>query len=273
MTLNEAVILLKGAGVPSPANDARAIFSFIDGIEPSYLLCHPEAEASVAAEAAILRRADREPLQYILGEVAFFNESYRVSADCLIPRPDTEILVEYAVRHIPAGERFIDLCTGSGCIAISTLSNTKHTTALAVDISDGALAIAKENAERNGVAERLELRKCDLLSADSAAPLGECFAVLSNPPYIDPEVYAGLEAELFFEPKIALVAEGRGGEFYERLVPLALSIIKKDGFAAFEIGFDQAELLRSLAKKHNAKIEIIKDYSNNDRVAVLRPEA
>ena len=99
---------------------------------------------------------------------------------------------------------------------------------------------------------------------------GKYFAILSNPPYIDEEVYLGLEKELFHEPKIALVAEGRGAIFYERLVPLGLSLLKDGGFLAFEIGYDQGDLLRTLAEDNGATATIIKDYGGNERVAIIK---
>ena len=268
MTLKEAIALLEAAGVDSPAHDAREIFSHFDGCDKLTLLTQPDTVASEVTEAAIRRRANREPLQYIIGEVYFCNEVYRVTPDCLIPRPDTEILVEYAMKHIPRGECFLDLCTGSGCIAISTLCGTVDTTATAVDISDAALAIARDNAEKNGVSDRISFLHASVLEP---LPLdGKYLAILSNPPYIDEEVYRGLEKELFHEPRIALVADNRGAIFYERLVPLGLSLVKEGGFLAFEIGYDQAELLTRLANEHGAKIEIIKDYGGNERVAVIR---
>lgn len=273
MTLNEAILLLDEAGVPSPEYDAREIFGHFSGAKRPFGLLPEDTVASPEVERAIKRRERREPLQYIIGEVGFYREEYRVSPDCLIPRDDTEILVDYAVRNIPEGERFIDLCTGSGCIAISTLKNTKSTSATAVDISDGALKLAAENAEKNGVDGRINLLKKDLLNT-SAAELGDgYYAVLSNPPYIKREVYENLESELFFEPRIALVAEEDGLGFYKRLIPLGLSILKEGGFIAFEIGYDQADALRALAASHGCEIEIIKDYSYNDRVAVLRRKA
>lgn len=270
MKLNEAIALLNSVGVDSAAHDAREIFSHFDRVDRLTLLTRPDTVASPRAEAAVLRRAKREPLQYIIGEVAFCNEIYRVSPDCLIPRSDTEILVEYAMKNIPDGERFIDLCTGSGCIAVSTLCGTRETSAVAVDISDSALDIARENAARNGVGNRISFISADLLSDDASAFSGEYYAVLSNPPYIREGAYECLEPELFHEPKIALVAENDGEIFYERLLPLGLSLIKEGGFLAFEIGFDQAELLTRLAELHGAKIQILKDYSGNDRVAVIR---
>lgn len=271
MTLKDAIELLRESGISSAASDARELFRHFDKRDIGYLLLNPELTASEECEAAVRRRAKREPLQYIIGEVAFYNELYEVSPDCLIPRSDTEILVEYATKNIPDGESFCDICTGSGCIAVSTLKNTVGTTAHGIDISEGALALARKNAKKNGVSERLLLSKTDILTDKTIEFLGGTFfAVLANPPYIREEVYATLEPELFLEPKIALVAENGGAIFYERLVPLGLLLIKKGGFVALEIGYDQGELLRSLAAEHGADIEILKDYSNNDRVAVLR---
>ena len=269
MTLKEAISLLTEAGIDSAAHDAREIFSHFDGLDRLTLLTRPDLTASKTAEAAILRRASREPLQYIIGEVAFCNEVYRVTPDCLIPRPDTEILVEYAMKNIPRGERFLDLCTGSGCIAVSTLCGTKDTTAVAVDISEAALRLAKENADKNGVGNRLSLICCSVFDE---LPLGDekFYALLSNPPYIDEATYRELDKEIFHEPRIALVAENRGTAFYERLVPLGLSLIKDGGFLALEIGYDQGALLLSLSRKYGAAARIIKDYSGNDRVAVIR---
>lgn len=268
MTLKEAIAILEAAGVDSPAHDAREIFSHFDGQDRLTLLTQTDLTASETVEAAIHRRANREPLQYIIGEVYFCNEVYRVSPNCLIPRPDTEILVEYATKSIPRGESFLDLCTGSGCIAISTLCGTTDTTAIAVDISEAALDIARENAAKNGISDRIKFLRTSVLEP---LPIdGKYFAILSNPPYIDEEVYLGLEKELFHEPKIALVADNRGAIFYERLVPLGLSLLKDGGFLAFEIGYDQGDLLRALAKDNGATATIIKDYGGNERVAVIR---
>ena len=213
------------------------------------------------------RRAAREPLQYIIGTVGFYREEYRVTPDCLIPRSDTEILVDYAVRHIPEGESFADLCSGSGCIGISTLKNTTGTRCDSYDVSDGAIALTLHNAEKNGARDRITVIKKDLLREDID---GEYFAILSNPPYIPRSVYEGLEKEIFAEPEIAFVGGDDGLIFYERLIPVCKKHIKKGGFIAFEIGYDQAESLRALAKENGLACEIIKDYSGNDRVAVLK---
>jgi release factor glutamine methyltransferase len=189
----------------------------------------------------------------------------------LVPRQDTEILVDYAVKNLRPGARFLDICTGSGCIAISVLNNTKETTALAIDISGDAIDIAKKNRELNlgesGEA-RLAFRVADALTLECDERFD---AILSNPPYIAEEVYKGLEAEIFFEPRIAFVGGGAdGGDFYRELTAKYKNNLSENGFIAYEIGYDQGELLCSIAEREGFLSEIIKDYSGNDRVAVLR---
>lgn len=264
MRLSDAVKALKDAGIENPRAEARLIFSEKCKIPLNEMLIS-DVESELADEA-VLRRCAREPLQYILGRVSFYREEYLVSPDCLIPRSDTEILVEYAVSHLESGARFLDLCTGSGCVAISTLKNTKETRAVAVDISEGALKIAMSNAELNGVLGRVEFLNTDALSG---AIDGEFDALLCNPPYIRDEVYRTLEKEIFHEPREALVADEDGLLFYKRLIPLYKDKIKKGGFMAFEIGYDQADALKDIARESGLSLKILKDFSNNDRVAVI----
>ncbi len=269
MRLSEAITLLIDGGIDNARGEARELFSHYGA--PRAMLVDTDSELDNAElTEAIRRRVNGEPLQYIIGEIGFFHENYRVTPDVLIPRADTEILVEYAVRRLKGGERFLDLCTGSGCVAISTLANTKGTSAVAIDVSEAALKIAEENAKTNGVLDRLSLLKCDLLSEELIT--NEKFdAVLSNPPYIPMQVYEGLATEIFHEPKIAFVGGEDGSIFYRRLIPLSLSVLKEGGFIAMEIGYDQGELLNALSTENGCHCEIIKDYGGNDRVAVLTP--
>lgn len=269
MTLKDAELRLAEAGIDSPEWDARELYLFVTGKPRQDRIDKAKEIDDPRFWELIARRCGREPLQYILGEVYFYREKYFVNPNVLIPRQDTEHLVDYAVKHIPSGEFFLDLCTGSGCIAISVLNNTQHTEALAVDISDAALKLAKKNAEYVGVADRLNLLKCDLLS--SFPTLGRRpYAILSNPPYVTREAYAELDPEIYREPECAFVAEREGMEFYERLLPISLDSIDPFGFVAFEIGYDQKEKITALADKLNANTEIIYDYSGNARVAVIR---
>ena len=269
MRLSEAKRILADAGIPDSAYDAREIFAEIGGIGRAELLALDPSTDSVAVAAAVARRALREPLQYIVGKAYFYREEYEVTPACLIPRQDTEMLVEYACRNIPNGERFIDLCTGSGCVGISTLKNTEDTVAHLVDISSEALDIAKRNAEANGVFGRCIFSQYDVLS-DTAVEDCSVFAVLSNPPYVRDDVYGTLEAEIGFEPKIAFVGGEDGADFYRKLTSVYKSVIKDDGFIAYEIGYDQADILKDIADSNGMTCRIIKDLGGNDRVAVLR---
>ena len=266
MKLSDAIDILSRAGVESPRHDAAELFVKFGGFSRVGLSPDTECENKELCDA-VCRRAEREPLQYIIGEVGFYRETYTVSQDCLIPRSDTEILVDFAARNIPRGEKFVDLCTGSGCVAVSTLKNTVDTVATAVDISPSALSVARENAKKNGVSDR-----CKFICADalSEAVEGEFFAVLSNPPYVSEADYESLAPEIYFEPKIAFVGGALGLDFYGRILDLYKDNLKDSGFFAFEIGYNQGDALVSLASEREMRCEIIKDYSQNDRVAIIR---
>lgn len=267
MKLYEAINILTEAGVEDPRYDARELFRRIGGFKDYELLSQAVESSSPKLISAINRRANREPLQYIVGEVDFYRESYKVTPDCLIPRQETELLVDYAVKNIPSGKSFLDLCTGSGCIAISTLCNTNGTAAIAVDLSESALNVARENANRCGVSDRVRFLCKNALTECAAESV---FAVISNPPYVTEAAYASLQPEIYKEPRMAFVAGEDGLVFYRAIVSLYKDKIEKGGFFAFEIGYDQGDALREIAASHGMSAEIIKDYSANDRIAVLK---
>ncbi len=267
MTLSEAEKLLDAAGIEDARHEARIIFATVGG-EPLYKLLTPSYNSEKSeVEKAVKARCSRMPLAYIIGEIDFYRENYFVTPDCLIPRSDTELLVDFAVMNIPAGETFLDLCTGSGCVAISTLKNTKETRAVAADISDAALDIAKKNAEYNGVTDRISFISADVLDAPIC---DKVFAVLSNPPYVADDCYKTLDPEIFKEPKIAFLGGKDGGDFYRRLTPLYRNVIDDKGFIAYEIGYDQSEMLTEIAEENNMFCKILKDMGARTRVAVLR---
>jgi len=267
MTLNEAINALREAGIESAEFDARELFKHFGSLKSHELVSRGVSLNDEIIKHRVEQRARRIPLQYIIGEVGFYREIYKVTPDCLIPREDTEILVDYAVKHIPDGEDFIDICTGSGCVAISTLKNTNDTRCLALDISKAALAVAKENAEANGVFERIEFIRAD---AKSFVPTKKAFAVLSNPPYVTDDEYASLKKELYHEPKIAFVGGKDGLDFYKKIVSLTKDFIKPRGFIAFEIGSGQADALKKIAEENLMTSEIINDLSQKPRVAILK---
>ena len=266
MTLREAEKILSEAGISDAREEARRLFSLVGNIPPYELISPEAASDSPELVSAIKRRCEREPIEYITGRADFYRESYKVSSAVLIPRPDTEILVDYGVKNLPRGAHFLDLCTGSGCIALSILNNTSGTTATAVDISEAALDVARENAMALSLSERVGFVRADVLSLTPEA----CFAVFSNPPYVSEAAYAGLDEEIYKEPKIAFLGGRDGADFYRVLTPLYKDKIDERGFIACEIGYDQAGVLREIAGENGMQCEILPDLAGRDRVAVLK---
>lgn len=219
------------------------------------------------ARARLLKN---EPLAYILGETVFFDEYYYVTPATLIPRPDTERVVEWVLKMLPQGGTLLDLCCGSGCIGISSLKHSQNTTALAVDISGEALNVARRNAKRNDVEERIRFVCADLTQGDFLN--GERFDVIvSNPPYVKSAVVDTLEPECSYEPRIAFDGGKDGMFFYRLIVQNYAKHVKQGGCFVFEIGYDQREDMIELANSQGFDCQIYKDYGKNDRVALLRP--
>ena len=273
MTLRQIGGVLQDAGIENAREEAILIVCALFGRSRASVLADPEADfESEALYAALDKRVERYPLQYIFGTWSFFGEEYRVSEDCLIPRSDTELLVEHAIKTLPRGAHFADLCTGSGCIAVSTLVHRPDCTATAVDVFPKTLALATENAEKNGVRERFCPVLCDLLAplSDEILSRAPFDAVISNPPYIRSAVVEALEPELFFEPHAALDGGADGLVFYRKMIEQFLPLLKPEGAFVFEIGFDQADDLRALARAHGLASEIHNDLSGNARMAILK---
>lgn len=269
MTLKEATRLLEEAGIENARGEARTLFRHYVGFA-DYELLSPTLECdSDELRRALLRRKSREPIQYIIGEVDFYRERYKVTPDCLIPRQDTEILVDYAVKNLGYGARILDLCTGSGCVGLSIINNLEGAVCTLVDISESALSVARENAERLGLSGRVTFL---LFDAASTRAEGAFDAVVSNPPYVTDKAYTELDREIYFEPRIAFVGGEDGADFYRSITPLYKDIAN-GGFIAYEIGYDQGELLKRIAEENGLCCEIIPDLSGNDRVAVLKSRA
>lgn len=266
MKLSELTARLSAAGIEEAAVEARLLFSAVTGREPRDLVAaDPEAEDAVLLPL-LARRVAREPLSYILGEAPFFRAMLKVSPACLIPRADTERLCELAIQRLPHGAHFSDLCTGSGAIAVTVLSERPDTTALATDISGEALALARENAERLGVLERLTLVRSDLLAE---IPKGRFDAILSNPPYIPTADLPGLSPEVGHEPRIALDGGADGLIFYRRLLSLG-HLLTEEGFFLLECGYDQKADMERLAAEYGYDLTPFFDYGKNFRGGILR---
>lgn len=220
-----------------------------------------------ALEKAVELVRSGEPLAYVLGEWYFYGLTFKLNKACLIPRPDTEHVVEAAINTVKKGGRFIDLCTGSGCIAISVLKNRPDLTAYALEISAKALEMAKKNAEANGVSDRLTFIEANVFDFDPASLPG-LNAVISNPPYIRSEVVPTLEVSKS-EPITALDGGSDGLDFYRHIMSAYKGVSENGGCFIFEIGYDQGSDLTTLSRSYGMSCEIRKDYGGNDRVAIL----
>ena len=270
MTYNEIAMALAEAEIENNrAEAAMLICHFCNVNKAELLLRHDEDFSSPELEEAVAKRVSHYPLQYILGYWDFCHETYRVTEDTLIPRQDTEKLVELAIRYLPENSRFVDLCTGSGCIAISTLASRKDCRAVAVDLFPNTLEIARENAEANGVGDRLGFMQADVLEPSFMDDLGKFDAILSNPPYIESEKLSLLDEELSFEPNAALDGGDDGLDFYRVIISKYEKYLFKDGAMLLEIGHDQAQAITTIAAANGFRCEVFKDYGGNDRVAYL----
>ena len=258
MPFEEIVATLRAAGIDNAFGEARMLAERFEG---------------KALSMAIEKRLTHYPLQYILGEWGFYRETYEVNEHCLVPRSDTEILVDAAIRTLPCAARFLDLCTGSGCIAVSVLASRPDTTAVAVDLFPETLALAGRNAARNGVAERATFLEADVMQMPSEAlfPRGSFDAILSNPPYIPDAVVPTLQAEVGFEPAAALCGGEDGMDFYRAILLKWTPLLKAGGRIFFEMGYDQGEAICALAKSHGFSCTVMQDFGKHDRVEVLSP--
>lgn len=270
MTYNELISRLNLILGEEAEYEARVLIENFTKFSYSYVLCNRDVDLSSGELLLALEKREKHiPLQYIVGRWDFYRQTYKVNENCLIPRSDTEILVEKAIELLPCGAHFLDLCTGSGCIAISTLAERKDTSAIMVDKFPETLEIAKENAILNKVENRVKSMLFDVLNDENTLD-GQSFdGILSNPPYIRPEVIETLSDEVKKEPYAALYGGDDGLIFYNKIVSSYSRFLKKDGFFLFEIGYDQADDLRRIANENGFDCKIFKDYGGNDRVALL----
>ena len=266
-------------GIESPRLDAEVLLAAVLGRDRMYLYVHfdepLEPEELALFRSYVKERAAHVPLAYVLGRREFMGLEFRVTRDTLIPRPDTEILVQCAVdflcARLEAGATactIADIGTGTGAIALSTLRYTEGTRADAVDISSAAAAVARDNAEMLGLTERVEVHVGDLL-----APLaGRRYdMILSNPPYIPTADIATLMPEVrAYEPHLALDGGADGLNIYRRLMSEAPALLKDGGAIAVEVGIDEACAVAALAMTHPriVRTEILKDLGGIERVVV-----
>ena len=266
---------LRQAGIEEAGLDAWYLLEFVTGVDKAHYYMEPDRrmEQSVAQEyeKVVNLRAEHIPLQHITGVQEFMGLGFRVSGDVLIPRQDTEVLVEEALKYVHSGMKLLDMCTGSGCIAISLAVMGGYRDVTAADLSEAALKVAAENAdhllqERRKEGCRFTLRRGDLFEALKP---GERFDVLtSNPPYIPTEVVRGLEPEVKdHEPWMALDGTEDGLAFYRRIAHESKAWLNPGACIYLEIGYDQGKAVSRLLEAAGfCNIQVIKDLPGLDRV-------
>jgi release factor glutamine methyltransferase len=273
MTIHEA---LTEARTRIEPRDAETLLAHLLHCDRAALLAHPETtltpEQTLTFNALIARRAAHEPLQYITGHQEFYSLDFRVTPDVLIPRPETEHLVEavllWATRfHDERTLRIADIGTGSGAIAIAIATHLAGATFTATDISAAALAVARDNARTHACEDRIQFVRCDLIPGENRFD-----AIVSNPPYIPAGDAATMQPEVVgHEPHTALFAGPDGLDIFRRLIPAARVSLNPDGLIALEIGYGQRDALATLLEGWH-HIRFIDDYAGIPRIALaLRP--
>lgn len=271
MTYDGIKKILSAAGIGDASFEAALLLRKFCGVNPAQLPLLKSFEYDcLELTAAVEKRAERYPLQYIIGEWGFCGESYEVSPGCLIPRADTELLVLTAAALIPYGGRFIDAGTGSGCISVSLLVSRADLSGVSFDISNDALEIAGGNAEHAGVLGRLSLKHGNMLDESFWRGAGVFDAVISNPPYIPSGEIKSLEPELGFEPVGALDGGVDGLDFYRGIIKNAGCALSECGVILLEVGYGEAGDVSSIARENGYMAETINDIEGRGRVVVLR---
>lgn len=272
MTLRETVeagaMILERAGVPDAKIDAWYLLEMVCHIDKNYYYMHGEDDITEEQqrdyESVLKKRAERVPLQYITGEQEFMGLTFKVNSNVLIPRQDTEILVEQALRVCQPGMRVLDMCTGSGCIIISMMKYQPDLIGEGADVSKQALIQAKENARGNETS-------VEWICSDLFERISEQYDVIvSNPPYIPTKIIETLMPEVRdFEPVEALDGKEDGLYFYREIVGKGIGYLKPNGYLFLEIGYDQAEAVTALMEDAGySNIKVIRDLAGLDRVVM-----
>lgn len=252
-------------GIPGAATEARVLATHVLLVDHAFLLAHPEAPfPDLAGEALLARRLGGEPLAYITGEREFFSRRFRVNWGVLIPRQETELLVETAITRAPNGAAVVDVGTGSGAIAVSLSLARPDLRVYATDVSPDALAVAQENANRLGAS--IDLMDADLLSPFRADSLD---LVVSNPPYIAAEDHLPVDVR-DFEPAVALFGGPDGLDIYRRLLLQSANRLRSGGEIMVEIGAGQEPEVRKIGEDVGLKFEVsLPDFNLHPRVLIF----
>ena len=254
-------------GVQTAVLDTQLLMCHVLGFDKLKLLISGDVplnpDEELRFKALIERRASGEPAAYILGRCEFMSLDFDVNPNVLIPRPDTETLVEAVLERVDGGT-VLEVGSGSGCIPVSLAYYNKNITALSMDISPKATETARANAEKNCVSDRVQFITKSVFDGME----GVYDAIVSNPPYIERDVVPTLQIEVQKEPVLALDGGDDGLDFYRYITQQAPQHLKDGGLLAYEIGFEQGKAVSSLMEKNFERIEIIKDLAGLDRVVL-----
>lgn len=274
-TLRKGIIELKVNNIQEPSLKARLLLQYILNKPRQYLIVYDNEQLTLRQEVnffkGIKKLAKGIPLQHITHSQEFMKMTFYVNEDVLIPRPDTEILVEEVIKIAKRinAKKILDLCTGSGAIAISLAKYIEDSQITAVDISDKAISVAKLNAKNNNVENQITFVESDLFKQLSKEKYD---IIVSNPPYIKKEIIKSLDKEVQNEPKIALDGGYDGLDFYRKIISNADEFLKFTGYVCLEIGYDQKEDVLELLKNEGKYVDTSckKDLFDNDRVIIAR---
>ena len=266
---------LQDAALREPRREAGSLLAHVLGRDRSFVIAHTNDaltdEEWEAFQSVTERRAAGEPLQYITGHQEFFKLDFEVTPEVLIPRPETELIIEMALELLRDDPQpyFADIGSGSGCIAISMLHELPAARAIATDVSISALRVAQRNAERHGVGDRLEMIESDCFSA--LHEKGPFSLIVSNPPYVANDELKCVQREVRYEPRAALAAGSDGLSIVRRLLGEARPFLRSAGYFVFEIGFGQSEAVEHLIDPRVWKLrEVRADLQGIPRTFVLQ---
>lgn len=266
-------------GVDSPRLTAELLLSYVLGIERIQLYVRfneqVDGENLAKLRGLVKRTAEHEPYAYLIGRTEFYSMTFKVNRDCLIPRPETELLVERAIeflrtRNNSQPQQVCDLCTGSGCVAVAIAKNFDNCNVTATDICDDALKVAAENIALHELDEKIELLAGDLFTPIIEGLDATKFdLIVSNPPYVSDAEFEILDANVKdHEPRKALYGGTDGLDIYKRIVDGVMEHLADDGALIMEIGYLQGDAIRQLLDGIFKFVHIEKDFSDNDRVVI-----
>ncbi len=274
-TIRKGMIKLKNAGINEPNLKARLLMQYILNKSREYIIINDSKIVTLREEVnyfkSIKRLENGEPLQHITKHQEFMKMNFYVDKEVLIPRPDTEVLVEEVIKIATKinAKKILDLCTGSGAIAVSLAKYIENSQITAVDISEKALEIANINANSNKVDGKITFIKSDLFKQLKKEKYD---IIVSNPPYIKKEIIKTLDREVQKEPAIALDGGYDGLDFYRKIISTANEYLKFNGYLCLEIGYDQKESIMELIENEENYVDTYskKDLYENDRVIITK---